>query len=178
MPAVLLRHGYELCPTPRTIDPDAMGVWTKMSPAGQAIAAMAAGDVTFCDNEIALGKSFHVIAHAIHNAHELMPDNHRHRDRFLCPRVPVIDMHVGAADGCFQHAYQHIVAAEFWNGNVFQPKPRLCFGFHNRLHRRLHDSKLGESPRRGKSFGSALPTETFPQRPVQICLAGTTQIPM
>ncbi len=92
-----------------------------MPPSGEAIPTMPAGDVTLADDEIAAGEPFYVIAHAIDNADKLMADDHRHRNRFLRPRVPVVDVHVRAADGCFQHADQHIVAADFWNGNFFEP---------------------------------------------------------
>ena len=82
---------------------------------------MSTGDVTFAYDQIAPRKSFHVIANAIHNADKLMANDHRYRDRFLCPRVPIVDVHVRAADRCFQHADQHIVAADIWNGNFLEP---------------------------------------------------------
>ena len=93
----------------------------------------------------ATGESFDVIAHAIDDADKLMPNDHRHLNRFLRPCVPVVNVHVGSADGCFQHANQHIVAADFWNRNIFEPETRLTFSLHNRLHQFLHEQKLGES---------------------------------
>ena len=43
---------------------------------------------------------------------ELVADHHRHRDRLLRPGVPVVDMHVGAADPGAQHLDQHVVDAD------------------------------------------------------------------
>src|SRR5262249_22068266 len=100
----------------------------------------------------ALGKTSDVIANAIHNPHKFMANYHRHRNRFLRPRVPVEDVHVRAADGCFQDADEHIIAANIWNRNLLEPETRLRFGFDNRLHHRLHDSKLGEAWQREKIF--------------------------
>jgi hypothetical protein len=68
---------------------------------------------------------------------------------------------VRAADGRFQHANQHIVAADLWDGNILEPQTRLGSGFDNRLHRRLHDSKLGEAANRGKIFAIAAEFQLF-----------------
>ena len=83
-----------------------------MPPSGEAIPAMAAGDVTFGYNQIALGKPSDVIADRSTTPDKFMTDYHRHRNRFLCPGVPIVDVHVRAADGCFQDADEHIIAAD------------------------------------------------------------------
>jgi len=82
---------------------------------------MSTGDVTFADDEVAFCESFDVIAYAINNTHKLVTDCDRHWNCFLRPSVPVVDVQVGAADGCFQHANQHVVAANFWNRNFLEP---------------------------------------------------------
>ena len=46
-------------------------------------------------------KAFHVIADALDDADKFMPDDHRHRNGFLRPGVPVVDVNVGAADRVF-----------------------------------------------------------------------------
>src|SRR5262249_44584079 len=97
VPAVLLRDRYEFCPSTGTIDPDTARVWTQMPSPRETIATMPAGDVTFGYNQIALRKTFHVIAHAIDNADKLVANYHRHRNRLLRPRVPIVDVHVRAA---------------------------------------------------------------------------------
>jgi hypothetical protein len=106
---------------------------------------MSTGDVSLAHNQIAVRKAFHVIAYSLNGADELVTDRHRHRDRFLRPGVPVVDVHVGPADGCFQHADEHVVALNFWNRNFFKPEARLGFGLYDRFHHFLHEGKLGES---------------------------------
>ena len=116
-----------------------------MAPAGETIAAMAADDVTFAGNEIARRKTFHAIADALDHADKFMADDHRHRDRFLRPRVPVVDVNVGSADRCFLDPNENLVAANFRNRNFLEPQSGLGFALHDRLHRLLHGMKLGES---------------------------------
>ena len=106
-----------------------------MPPSGQTIAAMSAGDVSLAHDEIAARKTFHVIADTLNDADKLVADRHRHRNRFLRPGIPVVNVHVGTADRCLQDPDQHVIAADFWNRNILEPKTRLGFGFHNRLHR-------------------------------------------
>ena len=48
------------------------------------------------------------------------------------------------ADRRLQHANQHVVAANFWNGNILEPQTRFAFGLHNGLHHTLHDTTLGQ----------------------------------
>src|SRR5260370_11550637 len=121
MPAVLLRNRDELRPSAGTINADTLRVWTKMPSSGEAIPTMPTGDVPFGNDEVAAPKAFDVVAHAIHNADKLMANDHRHGNRFLRPCIPVVDVHVRAADRCFQHANQHVVAANFWNRNFLDP---------------------------------------------------------
>src|SRR5262249_39056030 len=108
-----------------------------------------------------LRESFHVIAHAIDNSDKFMANYHRHRDRFLCPGVPVVDVHVRAADGCFQYADQRIVVADLWNGNFLEPQTGLGFCLHDGLHHFLHNRKLGQSANQEKSFGSSTESHRY-----------------
>ena len=101
MPAVVLRDRHELSKRAGPIDPHSLRVRAKMAPAGQAIPAMSAGDVTFADNQVARRESLHVIAHQIDDADKFVTDRHRDRDRFLRPRVPIVNVDVGAADRRF-----------------------------------------------------------------------------
>ena len=112
-----------------------------MTPPGEAIAAVPAGNVAFADNEIAGRETFYVIADKIDNADKLVADGHRHRDRFLRPRVPIIDMDVSPADGRLQDPDEHVVAADFRSRNLLEPQPRLGPAFYDRPHHFLHDAK-------------------------------------
>jgi hypothetical protein len=109
-----------------------------MTAAGETIPAMTAGNVTFADDKIAFGKTFHVIAHAIDHADELVPDGHRHGDRLLGPGVPVIYMYVGPADRGFEDANQDVVAGNLGNWDFFEPQSGLGFRLYHGLHRFLH----------------------------------------
>src|SRR4029077_9813145 len=141
-PAVRLRNRDELGPRSRTVHADALSVWAKMTPPGQTISAMPAGDMTFANDEIAFGKTFDVIAYPIDFADELVTDCHRDGDCLLGPGIPVIYMYVGSADGGLENANEHIVAANFGHRPFLEPQTRLGFGFHDRLHHLLHDAKL------------------------------------
>ena len=144
MPTIRLRDGHELGPRAIAIYADALGVWTKMTPAGEAIATMAAGNVTFADDKIAFGKTFDVIADPINHSDKLMAYGHRHGDRFLGPGVPVIYMYVRAADGRLEGADEDVVAPNFRNRNLLEPQSGLGFRLYDGLHRFLHEPKLSE----------------------------------
>src|SRR6266496_4562900 len=88
---------------------------------------MSTRDVSLAHYEIALCKSFHVIADVINDADKLVTNCHRHRNRFLRPFVPVIYMHVGPTDRRFQYADKHVLAGSSWNRNFLQPETGLGF---------------------------------------------------
>lgn len=123
---------------------DALRVWTKVAAAGETIATMAAGNVTFADDEIAFSKTSHVIADPINHSDKLMAYGHRHGDRFLGPGVPVIYMYVRPADGRLEDADEDVVARNFRNGNLLEPQSGLGFRLYDGLHRFLHEPKLSE----------------------------------
>ena len=139
-----MRDDDELGPGAIAIYADALGVWTKMTPAGEAIATMAAGNVTFADDEIAFSKTSYVIADPINHSDKLMANGHRHGDRFLGPGVPVIYMYVRAADRGLEDADEDVVARNFRNRNLLEPQSGLGFRLYDGLHRFLHEPKLSE----------------------------------
>src|SRR6266516_1903341 len=98
MPAVVLRDRHKFGPRTGTIHANALRVRAKMTPPGQAIATVSTGDVSLAHNEIALCKSFHVIADVLDDADKLVADSHRHRNCFLRPCVPVVDVDVRSAN--------------------------------------------------------------------------------
>ena len=113
-----------------------------MTPASETIPAMPASDVTFADHEIAFGKTFYVIAHAIDHAHEFMADGDGDGDRLLGLGIPVIYMYVGPADGGLEHADQDVIAVDFRHGHILQPESRFGFRLYDGLHRFSHGPKL------------------------------------
>ena len=109
VPCIGSGDGDKLRPGAGAINAHALGVGAKMSAAGKTIAAMSAGNMTFADDKIALGKPAYIAADAINFADELVPDRHRDRDRFLRPRIPVVNVNIGAANRCLQRANEDVV---------------------------------------------------------------------
>ena len=83
---------------PGRLTPMPLRVRAQMPPAGQAVAAAAADDVPLAADDVAGREVVDVGADLDDLADELVADHHRHRDRLLRPGVPVVDVHVGAAD--------------------------------------------------------------------------------
>ena len=142
-------------PRAGTIDANALCIWAKMSASGQAIATVSTGDVSLAYHEITRSEAFNVIAHRIDNAHKFVTNYHRHGNRLLCPLVPVVDVHVRPADRSLQHTNQHVVAANFWNGNVLEPQTRLGSRLYHGLHHFLHNGKLCQSAKQERIFATA-----------------------
>lgn len=65
-----------------------------------------------------------------------MADVHTDRDGLLCPRIPVPDVEVCAADGCFVNLYENIVRADFGHRNFHQFESLISFGLDKRFHGR------------------------------------------
>ena len=68
---------------------------------------------------------------------KLVADGHGHGDGLLRPFVPLVDMHIGAADAGVTHADQHVVDADRRLGNLFQPQSALRFALDQCLHERI-----------------------------------------
>ena len=145
MPAVVLWDRYKFRPCAGAIHAHALCVGAKVTPSREAIATMSTRDVSLPYHEIALCESFHMIAYIVDNADELMADRHGNRDRFLRPRVPVVNVNISSADRGFQDSNKHVIATHFRDGHFLDPQPRLGFRLHDGLHRFLHDRRLGES---------------------------------
>jgi hypothetical protein len=129
-------HGQSdiLSKSARAIDADPFGMGTQMAATGQAIATMTADNVTFAANQVA-GKEVRYIRTDFDNgADEFVPDNHRYRDGFLGPRVPIVDVQVGAADSRAIDLDQHIVDADCGPGNILKPQARFWLTFDQRFH--------------------------------------------
>jgi hypothetical protein len=93
------------------------------------MSASAAGDMPFAAYQIAGLEIRHLRSHLDNLTNELVPDNHRHRDRLLRPGIPFFDVHIGAANSCAVDANQDIVGTDrrFWD--VLEPQARLRSAF-------------------------------------------------
>ena len=112
------------------VDADADGVGAQMTPACQAIAAAFADDVAFARHDIADPESGNIGAHPDDFAGEFMADGHRHGDGLLRPVVPVVDMHVRAANGRLFYFNEDVVIADFRLGDIVQPQPLFSIFFY------------------------------------------------
>ena len=90
-------------------------------------AAVHADDMALARNPLADLKALDIGAEPRDLARIFVADDHRHRDRALRPFVPVVDMHVGAADAGLVHLHQHVVRTDDGNRDVFEPQAGLRF---------------------------------------------------
>jgi hypothetical protein len=77
--------------------------------------------VAFAANDLAGTEVAHVRADLDYTADKLVADDHRHRDGLLRPLVPLVDVHVRAADTGAEHADQNVIDAEGRLVDVFEP---------------------------------------------------------
>src|ERR1700733_14716860 len=82
----------------RAIHAHAHGVRAQMAAPGETITASAANHVTLATYQIAGEEVRNVGADLDDAADEFVPNGHRHRDCLLRPRVPLVDMDIGAAN--------------------------------------------------------------------------------
>ena len=107
----------------RPINPDALGVSTQMAATGQAVPAAAAHHMPFAADNVAGKEVSDVGAHFHDLADELVTHHHRHGDRLAGPGVPLVNVHVRAADARAIDLDQNIVDAHLRNRHIDQPQP-------------------------------------------------------
>jgi hypothetical protein len=109
-----------------------------MAAAGEAVPAMTANDMALSRDELAFLKITHRAADLLDHTDKFMSDHHRHGNRLLSPRVPIIDMDVGPADGAFLDTNQDIVRPDLGDGDFLKAKARFGIPFDQSLHRLAH----------------------------------------
>jgi hypothetical protein len=119
---------------PGRLTPDPLGVGAEVAAAGQAVAAVAADDVSLAADEIADGIPADVGAHAGDASDELVSDLHRHGNRPLRPCVPLVDVDVGAADGSALNLDENVVGSDLGFRDVHQPQPGRRLFFYECFH--------------------------------------------
>src|SRR5262249_17801724 len=135
------------------IHADADGVGAKMAASGEAVAATAADHVAFAADNFAGEEVVHVLAHFHDLADELVADDHRHGDRLLRPRIPLVDMQVRAADAGAVDADEHVVDAAGGLGDIFEPEARFGFGFDESFHGRRWPLGISEKDKKASGMG-------------------------
>jgi hypothetical protein len=119
----------------RPVHAHSLGIGAQMAPAGQAVAAAAAYNMTLPAYDIA-GEKIADIGTDFHDPpHKFMADGHRHGNRGLGPGVPFVDMDIGPADSSAENLDQDIVDANGGPLDFFEPQTlfplALYQGFHN-----------------------------------------------
>src|ERR1700722_2320540 len=82
-----------------------------MTPAGAAIAAMPASDMSLAGYAIAGMKAAHLAAHLDDFSGIFVTDGHGHGYCLLRPGIPVVNVHIGATDGGAMHFDEYIIVA-------------------------------------------------------------------
>ena len=137
-PEICFRHRNVFGETAGPIHADAFCVRAKMSPPGEAIPAVTTDDVPFRRDQLAFLEVVHAGADFFDHADELMPDRHRHRNRFLGPRVPVVNVNVGPADRASLDADEHVVVPDFGDRNFLEIESGRALAFHQGRHGFAH----------------------------------------
>ncbi len=106
----------------------------EVPPAGEAIAASPAHDVAFAADDFARLKIGNVRADGDDFADKFVADDHRHGDRLLRPRVPVVNVQVSPTDAGAIDADEHVVDARLRLGRVFEPEARLGVALDESFH--------------------------------------------
>jgi len=145
IPDVRHRHADELGERPVAVDPDPSGGVAQVSPAGQAVAAAPAHHMSLGADQITHVEIVHVAADLDDPADELVADHHRDLDRLLGPGVPVVDVHVRAADRGLHDFDQHVVDIDSRLRHVLHPEADLCLAFDQRFHERFSKPTKTES---------------------------------
>ncbi len=105
----------------------ALGVFAVFLMALQAVAALAAGDMPLAGNQVPGPEALHTGTHLHYFPHILVPGGKADGYGVLCPFVPLVDVHVRAADGCLFNLDLHVVGTEFRDEYTLHPKS--CFRF-------------------------------------------------
>ena len=119
---------------PGTIHPHTAGAGAQVSAPGQAVAAVTADQMPLSADHISGVKILDQIPYRFHGAGELVTDDQRNRYVLPGPFVPVVDMHIRAADRCLVDLDQDIGQPDLRFGNLLQPESGFCNflyqGFH------------------------------------------------
>ena len=129
------------CKGSRAVHSNALGVFAKVAAACQAVPAMTADHMPFATYNFAHAEVGYVRAHLHDFTNKLMSYHHGHRNGFLRPGVPLVNVNIGATDSGSQDLDQHIIDADSWNRHLGQPEARPGLGFDKRFHC-LHGSVL------------------------------------
>ena len=106
------------------VDADPACRVAEMAASGKAVAAAAADDVSLSADQFADLHVVHVASERRDTPDELVSNHHRRMDRLLRPFIPVVDMHIRAADRRLFNFDENIVDSVFRDGDFSERQPR------------------------------------------------------
>ena len=89
----------------------------------QAVPAPAAGDMAFPGYQVPYGVSVHPGTDLHNLPHIFVSGRKAYGNCVLRPLIPLIDMYVCTADGCFVNFNLHIIWSYFRNRDTLHPEP-------------------------------------------------------
>ena len=113
---------------------DAQAVGAEVTATGAAVAAVAADDVPLAGRQLPDLETAHAVAQRDDPAHELVAGDQRHGQRALRPLVPLVDVHVRAADGGLEDADHHFAGAGAGDGDALERQAGAAVVLHEREH--------------------------------------------
>jgi len=120
------------------VDADADMVLAPLDVAGVAVAAVAAGDVALAADPLADLVLVHALAQRRDLAHVFVSDDLGRLHMLLGPLVPLVDMHVRAADRRLVNFDLHLARLGFRHGNPGQDQSFRGGWLDNRVHHVFH----------------------------------------
>ncbi len=151
------------------VDAHAHGVAAQVATAGATIATVTAGDVAFARDPIAHREPTHFAAHVDDAAEVLVPNGHGHGNGLLRPGIPVVDVHVGAADGGLGDLDEHVVRTDLRDVDVPHPDAGFRLAFYKCFHGLgLHLISSSSRPTLMKAASARSSCASF--RPADICV--------
>src|SRR6476646_4362990 len=116
------------------VDANDLRVRTHVRVAGATEQASSIDDVTFRCYAIAFAHIGDERTDLHHFTGELVTDDERRNTSAACPRVPFVNVDVGAAHSRSPHANQHFILTNRRLSDVFQYESRSCRFFYERFH--------------------------------------------
>jgi len=111
-------------------------VRAEVTPPGETIAATPANNMPFPANEVSGIKVRDVRSDPDDFAGKFVPDDERDANCGPRPVIPVVDMHVGAANAGAQYANLDVIDAGLGLGHIFEPQAAGFAAFYEGFHSR------------------------------------------
>ena len=135
-----IRHGerkvFSKCPSP--IDADPFGIFAEMASSGETVSTTTTNHMSFTTDHFTRMEVGDIGTNLDDFADKFMTDHHRDGNRFLSPRIPLVNVDIGSTDPRSIDTNQDIIDPNSGDGNPFQGEAGAGMLFHQGLHR-IHD---------------------------------------